>query len=45
MANLKASPANGANLESFLNGPFLKNGLLPNGPKWANSKLVKISFK
>ena len=37
MANLKA--ANGANLESFL------NGFLPNGPKWVHSKkfLVRIS--
>jgi hypothetical protein len=40
-------PANGANLERFSNGPFVKNGLLPNGPKWADSKkiwseLVKI---
>jgi hypothetical protein len=24
-------PANGANLERFLKGPFVKNGLLPNG--------------
>ena len=49
MWQISRPPANGdslgANLERFLNGPFVKNGLLPNGPKWADSKknLVRIS--